>query len=373
MNQAFCMDCKRHLDVLAKQARNQQRQEWFGEVRNDPGKCQQLLAAYTKVKRASPSGKAGKGEGWNLMQYIEALAVQSGTQHLAQGKMMWEREAIEFWQTTPGGRTSEEDAKARWAEWVKRKDELGIVHDLKGPNPQFPLRLRVPTGDEVNYATSYIREKRMSCEAAAKKKPTQDDLDRVSRKCLLDHEKIGNPEGDVALHSIAQRLVTGANGDALEGGNVLIGDITDLLQTAESGSDPVAPDATAAATAGNEDEKAEAAENEACEPSAKKQKSWFDKDRACLAARRELQATMAKVRAESEAARRLVPLLFGEVGDGRVGMGCRGAERRVGGIARVQRVQRSPPHLRHGKGCPTRSLARALWSHCNSSVSRGSS
>ncbi len=77
--------------------------------------------------------------------------VASSTEFLAKGCMMWEKQAIEHWQTTAGGRLSEEDAKARWEEWTSNKEEMGLIFDLKGP-ARKPLRLRVGTLDEVNFS-----------------------------------------------------------------------------------------------------------------------------------------------------------------------------------------------------------------------------
>eukprot|EP00974_Lingulodinium_polyedra_P007754 738194-Lingulodinium_polyedra.AAC.1 len=43
VNQAFCHDCKNKLDIIAKQARNQGKSEWFSQAKDDPTDCKRML------------------------------------------------------------------------------------------------------------------------------------------------------------------------------------------------------------------------------------------------------------------------------------------------------------------------------------------
>eukprot|EP00971_Amphidinium_carterae_P103179 2042501-Amphidinium_carterae.1 len=76
------------------------------------------------------------------------------------GRMMWAREAVEFWQTAPGGSHSVEASEAKWSELEKNYAEH--VHAFEGPNPRKPLRIRIKMHDEVLYSNDHVREQESS-------------------------------------------------------------------------------------------------------------------------------------------------------------------------------------------------------------------
>ena len=63
--------------------------------------------------------------------------------------MMWEKQAVAFFQPVEGGCHSEEEATAKWTDLVAKMDDPGVIKDRKGP-PKKPLRFAIRTRDLVN-------------------------------------------------------------------------------------------------------------------------------------------------------------------------------------------------------------------------------
>lgn len=288
-NQIVCMSCKRKLDNIYKQAKSQGQLDWFVKARADDQQVFRMLDSYSKAGAEAERLKLKKTK-WNLSQYKESIIAKSGTDFVAHGELMWERQAIEFWQSTSGGRLSEEAAKAQWDDWARNKEKLNVIFDYNGPNKSAPLRLRIPVKDAVNFVNSYAREKRNELLEAAVKKPGQEDVDKNNRRCLVDHDKIGNGSGEPGLTSIAQGMVTSGDGSSFDGNSILLADVRQL-----------APEDVAS----EEEEEAEEGggfpdntTDAGSEPAAKRAKIWFDRDRLCNQSRKDLQTAFDKVKQE---------------------------------------------------------------------------
>ena len=195
-----------------------------------------MLESYTKAGVDAERLKIKKTK-WNLSQYKEAVVAKSGTNFVEHGELMWERQAIDFWQSTSGGRLTEEAAKAKWDEWARNKETLNIVFDYNGPNKSSPLRLRVPVKDAVDFVNSYAREKRNELHEAVVKKPGQAEVDKNNRRCLLDHDKIGSGSGDPGLTSIAQGMVSAGDGSSFDGNGMLFADVRQLAPEEPASAD----------------------------------------------------------------------------------------------------------------------------------------
>eukprot|EP00969_Alexandrium_andersonii_P330806 14621397-Alexandrium_andersonii.AAC.1 len=68
------------------------------------------------------------------------------------------------------------------------------------------MRLRIPTEDEVNFANHFLREKAVTYGDAPKKNATQEDIDRMTKRAVVDHEKMGASSGLGSLESMAQSM-----------------------------------------------------------------------------------------------------------------------------------------------------------------------
>ena len=156
-NQANCMECKRSLDVIAKKARKAGKQEWFLRVKADGGKLTQMVSSYNKA--VAEANKAGnKKAAWSVVNYMEEVKASSKVRNVDKGKMMWEDQAIEFWQTAAGGSYSKMAARSKWDAMVENKEADGTITDQDGPKWR-PLRLRIHVGDDVNFENSFGRSK----------------------------------------------------------------------------------------------------------------------------------------------------------------------------------------------------------------------
>ena len=75
-------------------------------------------------------------------------------------------EAISHWTSVAGGSHTQDEAET-WSEMEANRIKWGIVHDMDGPNTKHPLRMRIHTGDDIDYENVGIRAK----EAAAQLSP----------------------------------------------------------------------------------------------------------------------------------------------------------------------------------------------------------
>eukprot|EP00972_Heterocapsa_arctica_P108784 16017323-Heterocapsa_arctica.AAC.1 len=142
--------------------------------------------------------------------------------------MMWQEQAIEYWTTTAGGALSRDEGKTRWDQRAANYQELGIIHDMLSPNAKFPLRLRVPTKDTVNYVNRIVDSKMYTKGETAIKKPKTADFDRLNSRVMVGFDQHGNASADAARNDLAQKMVGAGSGQAFSDIGVLLPDITVL-------------------------------------------------------------------------------------------------------------------------------------------------
>ena len=75
---------------------------------------------------------------------------------------MWEEEAIQFWESVPGGSMSRAAAKSKWDNMKENIEVENLITDTEGPK-QAPLRIRIHTGDVINFEGTYGRSKQLGC------------------------------------------------------------------------------------------------------------------------------------------------------------------------------------------------------------------
>eukprot|EP00959_Pyramimonas_sp_CCMP1952_P383057 8026638-Pyramimonas_sp.AAC.1 len=142
-------------------AKRQGKESWFATQRDDCNKCKKMLDSYKEVA-CEADGTAKKSHTWSLVKYKESVEVSSGVKNYARGRMMWKKQATDFWQTVDGGEMTKDQAKAKWdVESVKAKED-DALWDNDGPE-KAPLRIRVHTYDDVDYGSSFKRKKAVDC------------------------------------------------------------------------------------------------------------------------------------------------------------------------------------------------------------------
>ena len=160
VNQSNCDRCKKGLDVIAKKARSQGKTQWLSNQKACPNKLQAMLSNYRAAcNDAQKNGS--KKTNWSIATYQETVRATSGTKFVDEGELMWQDQAILFFQTPAGKNLTQAQAKAKWDSMVAAMDD-SAVHDKEGP-PHAPLRLRVRVADKVNFASSYKRDKCLAC------------------------------------------------------------------------------------------------------------------------------------------------------------------------------------------------------------------
>jgi hypothetical protein len=163
--------------------------------------------------------------------------------------------------------------------WMDLKDNLkerGLIHDYKGLDEKEPLRIRITIAHDVAFANEFKKRRVAELSDKAVKNAGEDDVQRLAKRTMQGHDKMGDMSTDIELSEMAQGMVTGRAGKAFNGTAMNLQDITSLLPDdngKESGADdaPAAEDAAAAGggTEGGDD--AEAGKGT--------KKKWFDRDR----------------------------------------------------------------------------------------------
>ena len=104
---------------------------------------------------------------------------------------MWERQYIEFAQTTEGGRQSEDDAVAQWATWKKMKsaNPTSVIWDMEGPNKDKPLQFRVSMSKQVDFVNKYEHTNAMESVQKLGKTVSLDQLEKLVVVQALPLEK----------------------------------------------------------------------------------------------------------------------------------------------------------------------------------------
>lgn len=97
-----CFTDKRVIDVLAKQAVQQNVGKWFAEVRQDPDRLRAVVEKYHL--KCPPSDKKGAKRGkFAFVQYQEEFETNSEVLNQGAGKLMWLDEFLDYAKKPKGG------------------------------------------------------------------------------------------------------------------------------------------------------------------------------------------------------------------------------------------------------------------------------
>jgi hypothetical protein len=301
MNQRFEVNCKKKLDRIYVQAKAQGETKWFSEQKKDDKKVKQMLKHYSGIVASTEDVKKQK---FVVATYTELFKTEQCVQYRGRGCMMWERQAIEHWLSTAGGSMSADDAQAKWDEWAAHYKELDILHDFLSPNPKKPLRLRIPTTDDVDFVNQATKIKQIEASEQAVKKPKAEDVDKMRARTLTGFDKIGNGSASIDNQNIARSMIGGGAGTAFDHVGMSLPDITclggnecpteDDDAVEEKTSDAVT--SAASASAGASPSGKRAGEPLEGTPDGKKKKKWFDLAGSINVARRNLRSSLQVVK-----------------------------------------------------------------------------
>ena len=88
--------------MISKKAAAQGEREWFKKIKSIPAKLKELVASYrTAVQSAAKAGN--KRANWSIATYKEEVKGASKLRNVDSGQLMWQEQAIDFWQSLPGG------------------------------------------------------------------------------------------------------------------------------------------------------------------------------------------------------------------------------------------------------------------------------
>ena len=121
------------------------------------------------------------------------------------------------------------------------------MRDNRGPDGpgKTSLRLRVPTGDFVDFSHAHTHAKKQQLQKQAPQKNVeQDDAARQRQSLLKDFDKgLGRHGEEEDFNAIGQNMLLNTGGDipgstsAFAGGGVLLGNVEDLLEKSGSSSE----------------------------------------------------------------------------------------------------------------------------------------
>ncbi|CAK9074303.1 Putative WD repeat-containing protein C25H1.08c [Durusdinium trenchii] len=272
-----CVPCKRALDNITKLASRQGEQavKFVREQREDPDKCFAMVQSYFEVcPECEPGAAKNKKRGsWSIVKYQERIVAASGFVKDKVGEMMGKKLYLEFAQTIRGGRKTDDQAAAQWAEWESRLEagDKDLFFDHMGENGS--LRFWIHTGDEVRFRTSYLQEKAVTMDGESKKNGSQEDVDRLKKKVTSKHDPIADQI------QICQAIVR--NGEAaFQGQDGFLVDVMELAQIAEKVKDQN-PDEENGVDGNGKSES---------ETSPEKVKPWVDRDRVVSSTMRSCDA-----------------------------------------------------------------------------------
>lgn len=211
-NSNKCQECKLDWDSLGRMAKRQDLDAWWVAV-------QQKNIAYKRTVWKAFKGRfralktIKEKREFKMMEFIESFKFVSATDLERTGKMMWLEEALEYWQSTPGGRYSKAEAQQMWDDLLRDPEHL---EDEGGPR-HSPKQLYVSTGTTIKKRATVERGREMKL-SASKKKYTEDDLRKTKRACTAaSHEDIaGLTDADVSgsgnRHAYQSLLECGVQG-----------------------------------------------------------------------------------------------------------------------------------------------------------------
>ena len=296
LNQAVDMSCKCALDNIFKQAKAQgpQAVQFVQETKADPVKCKKMLDSYNAAYKAWCNGqKAGKIK-WSMMEYKESVEAESGVRLSENQQMMWERQALVFWQSVDGGAHTEEEAQSKWDKLAARVGDADVISDHKGPSKK-PLRLAIIREDMVYNYSQLAKKRKVEFSDKAQKKVDDAGIQKTVKRVMSNHDSVAAGAGGLGSipsgAELGSLMVQGGAGSAFDGVNMQVGDVRNLVPAADADPNTDEHDAPKKTEEDGDD-------NMGSEPEEKddpKKTKWFDKDRAVNNAQKALAAQEKKL------------------------------------------------------------------------------
>ena len=262
-----CIVVKKVMDCVFKQAKAQGELEWYNNMRLSDRKMRQTVDYFTTQVT---SGKGCKT--FKVVCFREFHKAEQAIDFVETGKMMWEREAIEYWMSTPGGNLDCDSAQLRWDDMVAHWKERRIPCDNRGPNPKKPMQLRVCTGTNIDYRNTTSHGLQVVATRQECKKPEDTEAAVLFDKVLVDQDRVGTGSDRTTQESLACRMVARQPGEAFNSCNMMIEDVTKLCE-----GDIKLPDAPSPA------------KPETSSPAAQEEPEFWPKDSAIASAKRTLK------------------------------------------------------------------------------------
>ena len=151
-NSNKCLECKLDWNSLGKMAKRQNLMEWWNGLQLRTTEYKRKVWKVFKQRFRALKTVREKRD-FRLMEFLEYFKFVSATDVNQTGKMMWHEEALEYWQSTAGGKFIVTDARKKWEELLTDPDH---IEDDRGP-VHSPRRLYIATGTTITKRTTVER------------------------------------------------------------------------------------------------------------------------------------------------------------------------------------------------------------------------
>ena len=226
--------CKTYLDRVYYTAKVQGKLDWYGEVRASDQKLFQVITTYKEKAPMDGTGKIARTKAAAMWTHLEVLVVKTVILRDVEGQFMYEKEYYAFAETYPGGKLSEDDAKAQWLKWKQDStdpDTRFPPSDCDGPKSS-PYRLWVKTATKLHFQVAQENQKQLQMSEKAKKDMSSVEIDQAHKRLLQDHETCAGAKSltpDEMVHLMGTAGSGSTDNAAFQGRMVDVGDVTTLL------------------------------------------------------------------------------------------------------------------------------------------------
>ena len=225
MNSPYCLEHKRVLDRISAMAKQQNQCEWWQEIRNHKDRTR-FRQVVTRFCEQCPAGTPGRRNPYSVATLRTWYETKIAVAVVARGTMMnWER--YEAWaKSADGGGLTKSEAQEKWKTW---SDDAEVLRDQKGPS-RDPLRLRVPTRDDVDLVSEYAQGTRQELHMKDVRKPDEKAIEKQRRQMFsvqgATHDQDMSGIGAGMLANLAGSTSMTASSGLF--GTVTVADVTQL-------------------------------------------------------------------------------------------------------------------------------------------------
>ena len=276
-----CFTCCRAIDNTRTAAELQGEMEWFNEQLTTPQKKMKLIDGYNRKVGAAACTKKRKGLGsFNVAQYKQQIKNEEALLRDGVYEMMHEcafevhaRKPKHF---PPMGL----DSVSAQREFQQLAEKADALVDYLGPNERYKLRVGILVKTLVTFRNASTTSQEMVLDDAAKKAPSQYDLNNMYKRVHENMEKVGGVvPTSLSRTEMAKVMASSsfARGGTFDGDQASIGAVTGLVAETPHSAEDVPENESLMNNADGSPAKRKTADDDPKQPG-KRLKAWPNRD-----------------------------------------------------------------------------------------------